>query len=214
MKVSILGAGNVGRALAQKFFNQKIPVSFGVKNPHDPKHDDLKNLHGDLVSFQKIKDIPSNHDFIFLAVPWSSVAVVLRELKYKKGQIICDCTNPLTSNLKGLQHQDGLSGGEKVSSLLPGAFVIKAFNHTGACNIENPRYENGTTLMLVAGDNLMAKQRTLSLISKLGFQGVDIGGLAEAKHLENLALFWIHMAYNTNVGPNHSLALLKESNTL
>ena len=214
MKVSILGAGNVGKALAQKFFKQKIPVSFGVRNPHDPKYDALKNLHGELISFHKIQEITPDHNFIFIAVPWSSITDVLRELKYKKGQIICDCTNPLTSDLKGLQHQDGLSGGEKVSSLLPDAFVIKAFNHTGAGNIENPRYEDGTTLMLVAGDNLMAKQKTLSLISKLGFQGVDIGDLSEAKHLENLALFWIHMAYNTTVGPNHSLALLKENNTL
>ncbi len=214
MRVAILGAGNVGRALAQKFFKQKIPVSFGVKSPNDTKYDDLKELYREFVSFQKVKDIGPDHDFIFLAVPWPTVPEALRELKYKKGQIICDCTNPLTSNLKGLHHQDGLSGGEKVSSLLPDAFVIKAFNHTGAGNIKNPRYEDGTTLMLVAGDNLMAKQRTLSLISKLGFQGVDIGDLAEAKHLENLALFWIHMAYNTSVGPNHSLALLKENNTL
>ena len=86
---------------------------------------------------------------------------------------------------------------------------MKAFNHTGAGNIEKPRYEDGTTLMFVAGDNLMAKQKTLALISRLGFQGVDIGALTEAKHLENLALFWIHMAYNTSVGPHHSLALLK-----
>ena len=86
---------------------------------------------------------------------------------------------------------------------------MKAFNHTGASNIEKRRYEDGTTLMFVAGDNLMAKQKTLALISRLGFQGVDIGALTEAKHLENLALFWIHMAYNTSVGPHHSLALLQ-----
>ena len=214
MKVSILGAGNVGKALAQKFFKQKIPVSFGVRNPDNQKYDSLKSFYGDLVSFQEVHELNADNDFIFLAVPWPSIADVLRELKYKKGQIICDCTNPLTSDLKGLHHSDGLSGGEKVASLLPGANVIKAFNHTGAGNIENPSYEDGTTLMLVAGDNLMSKQKTLSLISKLGFQGVDIGGLSEAKHLENLALFWIHMAYNTSVGPNHSLALLKENITI
>ena len=214
MKVSILGAGNVGKALAQKFFKQNIPVSFGVKEPNSPKYDDIKHLYGELVSFQKTQEMTPDYDFVFLAVPWSSVTEVLRELKYKKGQIICDCTNPLTNDLKGLHHSDGLSGGEKVASLLPEANVVKAFNHTGAGNIENPRYEDGTTLMLVAGDNLMAKQKTLSLISKLGFQGVDIGDLTEAKHLENLALFWIHMAYNTKVGPNHSLALLKENNSL
>ena len=50
-----------------------------------------------------------------------------------------------------------------------------------------------------AGDNLIAKQKTLALISRLGFQGVDIGALTEAKHLENLALFWIHMSHNTSV---------------
>tara|TARA_B100000029_G_scaffold402374_1_gene401856 strand:+ start:526 stop:1149 length:624 start_codon:yes stop_codon:yes gene_type:complete len=206
MDISIIGAGNVGQALARRFVTQNIHVTFAVRNPEDPKYLPLKNM----AHFTTTEKLSLESDFTFLAVPWTSVPEVAKRLPYKEGQIICDCTNPLTRDLEGLQHDDGLSGAEKIASLLPGAKILKAFNHTGASNIENPFFEKGRPLLFVAGEHKDSKDNLIKLIEKVGFRGVDAGSLSASKHLENLALFWIHMAYKTKVGPGHSLSLLEK----
>ncbi|MEZ4517995.1 MAG: hypothetical protein R3C44_14640 [Chloroflexota bacterium] len=48
--------------------------------------------------------------------------------------------------------------------------------------------------MLVCGDDLLAKTAVLELAADLGFEPVDAGPLAAARHLEALALLWIHLA--------------------
>ena len=210
MGISIVGAGNVGLALGRRFVAQNIHVTFAVRNPNDSKYLPLKNEFQNKAHFTTTEKLPLKSDFTFLAVPWTSVPEVTKKLPYTKGQVICDCTNPLTRDLKGLHHHDGLSGAEKVASLLPGATVLKAFNHTGASNIENPTFEKGTPLLFVAGEHQDSKNDLIKLIDKIGFRGVDAGELSASMHLENLALFWIHMAYKTKVGPNHSLGLLEK----
>lgn len=47
------------------------------------------------------------------------------------------------------------------------------------------------------------------LAADIGFDVVDIGSLANARMLENLALLWIELALRQELGPNIAFKLLR-----
>jgi predicted dinucleotide-binding enzyme len=95
-----------------------------------------------------------------------------------------------------------------VAEWAPGARVVKAFNTTGAGNIENPRYGAQTVTMFVCGDDPAAKAAVMSLAQDIGFEPVDTGPLTMARYLEPPAMLWVSLAYVRGMGPNFALKLL------
>jgi predicted dinucleotide-binding enzyme len=55
----------------------------------------------------------------------------------------------------------------------------------------------------------LAKAAIYQLAEELGFEPVDAGGLTAARHLENLALFWIHLANVNGFGRDIAFRLLR-----
>ena len=73
---------------------------------------------------------------------------------------------------------DGFST-EIVASLVPGARVVKAFNHLLAAILSgDPHAEGGERVLFYSGDDETAKAEVAALIAKLGFAGVDLGPLS------------------------------------
>jgi predicted dinucleotide-binding enzyme len=54
--------------------------------------------------------------------------------------------------------------------------------------------------MLLCGDDALAKAAVWQLAEEVGFEPVDAGPLSAARHLENLALLWIHLAQVNGLG--------------
>ena len=92
MKISILGAGNVGGTLGKKWANKGHLVFFGVRHPDDEKTQrSARSGSGGYVEHAQnlIKDIGSNasagtnseaiaySNIIVLALPWQVVPKVL-----------------------------------------------------------------------------------------------------------------------------------------
>ena len=66
-----------------------------------------------------------------------------------------------------------------VSTLVPGARVVKAFNHLLAALLgSDPKAEGGKRVAFYSGDDASAKADVSALIEKLGFFGIDLGSLA------------------------------------
>jgi predicted dinucleotide-binding enzyme len=71
-----------------------------------------------------------------------------------------------------------------VAGILPGARVVKAFNHLAATLLAaDPRARGGHRLLFVAGDDAPGKAAVAGLAERLGFLPVDLGGLAEGGRL-------------------------------
>jgi predicted dinucleotide-binding enzyme len=86
---------------------------------------------------------------------------------------------------------------------------VKAFNTTGAENMAEPVYGEQRTTMFICGDDEMAKGAAAQLAEELGFEVVDAGGLSAARHLESLALLWIHLARVAGLGRDIAFRLLR-----
>jgi predicted dinucleotide-binding enzyme len=68
---------------------------------------------------------------------------------------------------------------EVFSDLVPGARVVKAFNHLQPPLLSgNPRSEGGQRVLFYSGDDARAKAEVGGLIEQLGFFGIDLGSLA------------------------------------
>ncbi len=73
--------------------------------------------------------------------------------------------------------------------------MVKAFNTVFAANQANPRPEVD---VFVAADDEQAKGRVIELIESMGFTPLDVGPLANARHLEGMA--WLNIGLNMRNG--------------
>lgn len=67
--------------------------------------------------------------------------------------------------------------------------------------------------MPLCGDDAEAKGAIARLAADLGFEPLDCGGLERASLLENLALFWITMAYAEGIGADFGIRVTHRSST-
>jgi predicted dinucleotide-binding enzyme len=73
----------------------------------------------------------------------------------------------------------GRVSSEVVADLVPGARVVKAFNHLRAEVLAaNPQDSGGRRVLFYSGDDAAAKAEIAALIDRIGFTGIDLGSLA------------------------------------
>lgn len=205
MNIIIIGAGNVGRALAAGWRQAGHAVALAVR---DPERADLQEIKRDGIPLVPARKAAQNGDVIVLAVPWEAAVSAIESVGSLAGKIVVDATNPLTANLDlALGYDD--SAGETIARAAKDARVVKAFNTTGANNMRDSRYDGARLMMPIASDDKDAKQTVMSLAADLGFEPVDVGPLAMSRHLEPMAMVWIKLAIVEGKGTNFGFALLE-----
>jgi len=206
VKIAIIGMGNVGSALGSRWAEAGHEVIFGVRDSDDPKtSNEARRMKARLAS---VGEAAAQAEVVVLAVPWKAVPDALAAAGTLRDKVILDCTNPLTSDLAGLELGTSTSGGEQVALQAKGAKVVKIFNTTGARNMADPRYGTPVT-MLHAGDDAGAKAIAAQLARDLGFDPIDLGPLTASRLLEPLALLWITLAHRQKLGTDFVLNVVR-----
>jgi len=78
----------------------------------------------------------------------------------------------------------GRVSSEVFATLVPGARVVKAFNHLRPLLISgDPTAEGGRRVLFYSGDDVRAKAEIGALIERLGFFGIDLGPVAAGGRL-------------------------------
>ena len=72
------------------------------------------------------------------------------------------------------------------STLVPGARVVKAFNHLEVTALVEPELSGGQRVLFYSGDDDAAKAEVRKLIESIGFFPVDLGSLAVGGKLADL----------------------------
>ena len=187
MKISVIGNGNVGSALVQRFTDGGHEVS--VADSSTPP--------------EQVAAQASAAEITVLAVRFSVVAQLDESVKRAlDGKIVIDVTNPQSSDFMSLTIGHTTSAGEQVAKTLPGARVVKAFNTVFANNLATPALGGRTQLLPVAGDDETAKKTVLDLGEQLGFDPVDAGPLSNARYLEPTVELLVHLAFGSGLGTN------------
>ena len=207
MSISIIGAGNVGMALGKAFTARGEALVFGV--PHAGKYAAAIAELGSAATIGSVEQAIDASDLVILAVPYPAALSLAQSRPDWKGKILVDATNPLAPGLAGLSIGTTTSGAETIAGAARGARVVKAFNTTGAENMADTRYPNGTPFMPVCGNDAQARAKVIALATLIGFDAVDCGDLASARYLEPFAMTWIHMAIKLGLGRRFAFARLQ-----
>ena len=200
MKIAIIGAGNVGRALGAGW-RPDHDVTYGVRTPGDPKYADLNATSNEAAV--------AGSDVVVLCTPWQGTEEAVTACGDLSNKVLIDCTNPLTPDFSALEVGHTTSGAELIAEWAPGARVCKAMNQIGAPMMDHPELPSAP-VMFVCGDDDAAKQVTADLVTQLGFEAVDAGDLTLARLLEPYALVWIHLALRRGFGTDWAFGLLRD----
>ena len=190
MRIAIIGAGNIGGALAGAATTAGHDVVLSASDPANAQRTAAKT---GATAAKGNAEAVEGADLVVLAVPGSSVAGVAAELvEALAGKIVVDATNPLNAAYTDLTTA-GVSSAELLQQQLPGATVVKSLNTVFASRYANPT-EGGQPLdALIAGDDADAKASVAQLVESLGFHAVDAGGLRMARALEEIAFLNISL---------------------
>ncbi|GGY41178.1 NADPH-dependent F420 reductase [Parvularcula lutaonensis] len=204
MRIAIVGAGNVGRALGGVWHRAGHEIVWNLRNPDDPKYADLPGEKRKTVGSGLTKS-----DVTVLAVPWSAIDDACAGIGENFGGILVDATNPINESFDGLDRRGAHSGAQYIKQLLPRARVVKAFNHTTASNMANADYPGGKVLSLVCANDEVAASVVRQLSDDLGFDTVVVRGLEHARQLEELAWLVITLAIKQGHGTDFAFSLLR-----
>jgi predicted dinucleotide-binding enzyme len=208
MKIAIIGAGNVGRALGTAWAANH-QISYGVRNPDDSKYTILRTGRPNVAVAGNAAAAEAS-DVVALCTPWQGTEHAVRACGNLAGKVVIDCTNPLTPDFDALEVGHTSSGAEVIAQWAPAARICKAMNQIGAPMMAHPALP-GTPVMLICGDDDAAKAVTADLVTELGFETVDAGDLTLARLLEPYALIWIHLALRRGLGTAWGFGLLRET---
>lgn len=207
--IAVLGAGNVGGALARIWASAGHTVTFGLPDSQSEKAGAAAKKAGANVRALSNKDAAAGAQIVALCVPWPAAENAIRACGSLSGKILIDCVNPLKADLQGLATGTTTSAAEQVASWASGAKVVKAFNTIGAANFGNAQFGSQRADGFYCGDDAGAKSSVRELLDAAGLEPVDVGPLRNARWLEAMAMLWIDLAVNQKQGAGHAFKLLR-----
>ena len=209
MKIAIIGAGRVGRALGLRWAQKGHEIIFGARDLKSANVQKALSEIGANAKVVSVKEAAASAKVIVLAIPFSACQAVVQSLGNLRDKILVDSTNPFKSDLSDLSVAAGTSGAQEIARFAKNAQVVKAFNCTGNNNMENPIYGNDRISMFICGDSQDAKKVVKDLTEEIDFEVVDAGDLVSARCLEFLALLWVRLARMQNYGRDWAFKLVK-----
>jgi 8-hydroxy-5-deazaflavin:NADPH oxidoreductase len=219
MKIGILGSGDVGRRLGDGFIELGHIVKIGTRDPSKGEVVQWVSNHGGeegKASAGTFTEAASFGEMIIIATSWdgTSNAIKIADPTNFAGKIVIDVTNPLDFS-KGMPPKLAVgysdSAGETVQRLIPEAKVVKAFNIVGNPHFVHPAFPNGgpPTMFICGNDEVAKKVVKDNILTKFGWETIDIGGIDGARLLEPLAFLWTTYYFRTGTG-NHAFKLLRK----
>src|SRR5258707_10159507 len=192
MSIGIIGAGALGSNLARAF--AKAGISAVISNSRSPES--LAKLVEELGPTIRagVTQEAAKADTVCLALRWVDLKKVLGGLSTWSGRIVVDGTNPVEwidpnspeandpANplaAYGIKAIDlgGRHSSSLVRELVPGARLVKAFNHLDVNVLPEPELASGRRVLFLSGDDSQSKGTVRTIIEKAGFFAVDLGTL-------------------------------------
>src|SRR5215217_4874992 len=159
MRIAIVGAGNVGKALSAAAVAAGHDVAVSATSRESAE---------DAAAAAGARAAADNADAV------------------NGAKVVVDTSNPVNDTYSDLVTV-GTSSAEELQRQLPDASVIKAFNTNFASRHGNPT-EGGAPLdAFIAGDDADAKAKVGELATSLGYRVIDAGSLRMARSLEEMA---------------------------
>ncbi|HTW82139.1 MAG TPA: NAD(P)-binding domain-containing protein [Terracidiphilus sp.] len=182
MKIGIIGAGNIGSALALHF--RKLRYTVLIANSRGPETlSQVAQKTG--ATPVAISEVANKVDLLVIAIPMKSVPSLPKDLlsDLPSSSPIIDAGNyyPLRDGVIA-EIKGGMVESEWTSHVL-GRPVIKVFNNIVADSLLHKAFPKGSKNRIalpVSGDDVRSKYLVMALLEKMGFDAINAGPLSES----------------------------------
>lgn len=201
MSIGIIGSGALGSNLARAF--AKAGIKATISNSRGPASlAAFVEEVGPSIKAGTVEEAASA-DIVVVAVRWTDAEKVLKALPAWNGRIVIDGTNPVefidpnspdasdpanplaAYGIKAVDLGDKHSS-EIIRDYVPGARLVKAFNHLDVNVLNEPEISGGQRVLFYSGDDAAARAEVRTLIEATGFFPVDLGVLDVGGRLATL----------------------------
>ena len=156
MKITVIGRGNVGGGLADRWERAGHTVTRLGRDGGDA----------------------SDADAVLVSVPGNSIAEALAKVTGLEGKVVVDATNAV-----GERNEQFESNAHEVRSIVGGP-VAKSFSANFANQYDRVDEQRARPSNLYAADD-GAREVTEQLIRDAGYEPVNVGGLEQARTIED-----------------------------
>ena len=213
MKIAILGGtGPQGMGLALRFSNANISVAIGSRDKQRAEttaaelNSALNNESNKIEGLNNEEAIKYADEFVILSVPWSGHDKTLEDLKKNLiGKILVDIVVPLAEgNPRKVEMPSQGSATEVAQNILGPEIAVVGALHNVSAHTLNDLKKSINCDVLVCGNNLEARLRTIDLISKIGVQGYNAGDASAARCIEAITPILIRINMSKAVPFSHA----------
>jgi predicted dinucleotide-binding enzyme len=200
MNLTILGAGNIGGALGQKWAAAGHTITFGVRDPNSPKTQAaLAKVNAPTLP---IPEAIRTGEVILFSIPWAAVPeTVAANTPALSGKILIDATNnfagPIINNLAALQ-------------TIPHASIFRAFNSLGWEHFDAPTRGGVQTDHFYTGPDGDTRQTMHQLIAEVGVRPIWVGDHDRIQIVDNLGALWVTLAFQRGWARGITLKLVEK----
>jgi NADPH-dependent F420 reductase len=208
VKVTIIGCGNMGRAIGTRAVAGGNDVELIDRDPEDANAlaGELNAAGGGSASVVAAGGKISG-DVVVLAVYYPAAPAAVEQYgEQLAGKAVVDISNPIDFESFELLTPPESSAAEEIGKLLPqGTPVVKAFNTAFATTIAAGEVAGHKLDIFVAGDDEDAKGKVKELIEGGGMRAIDSGPLRRARQLEHLG--FLHISVQEPLGAGYGSAI-------
>jgi hypothetical protein len=183
MKIAVIGAGNIGHTLGQKWSKAGYTVYYGVRDPEHGKFAHLQES-GQVCT---ILDALTPARVVLLAIPGDAVTKFVEEYSESmNGKLIIDATNSI--------HGGPMNNLEMLFEKTANTQLVRAFSTLGWENFENPVVNGQQVDLFYCGDS-GARPITEKLITDVGLRPVYLGPLEKVDLVDGLTKVWFALVF-------------------
>jgi 8-hydroxy-5-deazaflavin:NADPH oxidoreductase len=191
VKITIIGAGNMGRGIGMRAVAGGNEVEIIDRNPEDGRAL-ADELGSGATAVEPGGEIGG--EVVVLAVYFASITEAVEQYRDGlQGKVVLEISLPLDwESMDRLVVPPESSAAEETQKLLPGGTpVVKAFTTNFARTLESGE-KNGSPLdVFIAGDDDGAKQKVALLVEGGGMRPIDVGPLRRARQIEHAAFLQV-----------------------
>jgi len=206
MKISIIGAGNIGGNIARLLVKAGHEVALANSRGPASLKSFVDELGAGLHPVTVDKAITFS-DVIILSIHWRTVDSL--PVFNVPGKIVVDTTNPYKEDGTFFDLGNDISS-SRVIKHFPGGIVVKAFNtiwfkHLAETGNKKLPVEQRRVIP-IAGDDKNAKAKISQLIEEIGFGPLDTGTLKEGSKLQGVQ----GVLYNRELSVKEAATIVKD----
>ena len=190
-RIAVLGAGHVGGTLGKKWLTASHKVTFGVRDPGNPRFQLLQGESSVPLVFRTLDHALEDAEVVLFAISGASMEeTIVRHAVQLDGKIIIDAANIISDS-----RMDNVNSLVAFRAHVSRAAIYRAFNAYGWENFADPLYQGVPGDLFYSGPAGESQRVVEQLIGEVGLHPVRVGDTDQADLVDSLMRFWFTLSH-------------------